>query len=130
MEIIKYDNALKGKNSDKCKTLEYSFKDKEIDLGIATINGRYPDKGYGVNLVSKELIYVIEGKGTLNFENKRIEFSKGDAILIEPNEKYYYGISFFFFIYCFICIFIIHIMFHINIHWYNYIIFHKKYQEF
>ena len=90
MEIIKYDNALKGKNSAKCKTLEYSFNDKEIDLGIATINGRYPDKGYGVNLVSKELIYVIEGKGTLNFENKRIEFSKGDSILIEPNEKYYY----------------------------------------
>ena len=54
MEIIKYDNALKGKNSDKCKTLEYSFNDKEIDLGIATINGRYPDKGYGVNLVSTQ----------------------------------------------------------------------------
>ena len=90
MEIIKYDNALKGKNSDKCKTLEYSFNDKGIDLGIATITGRYPDKGYGINLVSKELIYVIEGKGTLNFENEKIEFSKGDSILIEPNEKYYY----------------------------------------
>ena len=90
MEVIKYDNALKGKNSDKCKTLEYSFNDKEIDLGIATINGRYPDCGYGVNLVSKELIYVIEGKGKLNFENKIVEFSKGDSILIEPNEKYYF----------------------------------------
>ena len=90
MEIIKYDNALKGKNSDKCKTSEYSFRDKKIDLGIATINGRYPDKGYGVNLVSKELIYVIEGKGTLNFENKRIEFSKGDSILIKKKKKYYY----------------------------------------
>ena len=90
MEFIKYDNALKGKNSDKCKTLEYSFKDKEIDLGIATISGRYPDSGYCLNLVSKELIYVIEGKGTLNFENKKIEFSKGDSILIESNEKFYY----------------------------------------
>ena len=54
MKVIKYDNALKGKNSDKCKTLEYSFMDKDIDLGIATISGRYPDDGYGVNLVSKE----------------------------------------------------------------------------
>lgn len=94
MEIIKYDNALKGKNSDKCKTLEYSFNDKEIDLGIATINGRYPDKGYGVNLVSKELIYVIEGNGTLNFENKSIEFANGDSILIEPNEKYYFDTNY------------------------------------
>ena len=64
--------------------------DKHIDLGIATISGRYPDEGYGVNLISKELIYVIEGSGTLNFENKKIEFSEGDSILIEPNEKYYY----------------------------------------
>lgn len=90
MEVIKYNNALKGKNSDKCKTLEYSFMDKDIDLGTATITGRYPDVGYGTNLVSKELIYVIEGSGTLNFENKKIDFSKGDAILIEPNEKYYF----------------------------------------
>lgn len=90
MKVIKYNNALKGKNSEKCKTLEYSFMDKDIDLGIATISGRYPDKGYGVNLISKELIYVIEGSGTLNFENERIEFSEGDSILIEPNEKYYY----------------------------------------
>ncbi len=90
MKVIRYENALKGKNSDNCKTLEYSFRDKDIDLGIATISGRYPDKGYGVNLVSKELIYVIEGSGTLNFENEKIEFSTGDSILIEPNEKYYY----------------------------------------
>lgn len=90
MKVIKYNNALKGKNSYKCKTLEYSFMDKDIDLGIATISGRYPDKGYGVNLISKELIYVIEGSGTLNFENEKIEFSEGDSILIEPNEKYYY----------------------------------------
>ena len=90
MKVIKYDNALKGKNSEKCKTLEYSFMDKDIDLGIATITGRYPDNGYCVNLISKELIYVIEGNGTLNFESKKIGFSKGDSILIEPNEKYYY----------------------------------------
>lgn len=90
MKVIKYNGALKGKNNEKCKTLEYSFMDKDIDLGIATISGRYPDEGYGVNLISKELIYVIEGSGTLNFENEKIEFSEGDSILIEPNEKYYY----------------------------------------
>ena len=73
MKVIKYNNALKGKNSDKCKTLEYSFMDKDIDLGIAIISGRYPDDGYGVNLISKELIYVIEGSGTINFENEKIE---------------------------------------------------------
>lgn len=73
MKVIKHNSALKCKNSDRCKTLEYSFMDKDIDLdlGIATISGRYPDEGYGVNLISKELIYVIEGNGILNFENEK-----------------------------------------------------------
>lgn len=44
MQVIEYSNVVKGANSDKCKTLEYSFNDKDIDLGIATITGRYPEK--------------------------------------------------------------------------------------
>lgn len=90
MEIIKYSNAEKGQNSDICKTIEYSFSNKDIDLGVATISGRYPDSGYGMNLVCKELIYVIEGNGILNLKDKKISFEKGDSILIQPNEKYYF----------------------------------------
>lgn len=90
MKIIKESDAIQGANSDQCKTTEYSFGDKEIDLGIATITGRYPETGYCVNLISKELIYVLDGSGKLYFENKSIDFSKGDAILIENNEKYYW----------------------------------------
>ena len=76
MKVIKLQDAEKGKNGEKCKTLEYSFMDKDIDLGVAVITGRYPDKSYGVNLVSKELIYVLEGSGTLHFENKEIKEGK------------------------------------------------------
>lgn len=90
MKIIKNNEAIKGANSDKCKTIEYSFGDEEIDLGLAKITGRYPDSGYCVNLVSKELIYVIEGSGTLYFENEIVNFQKGDSILINNNEKYYW----------------------------------------
>ncbi len=90
MKYINKKEALKGKNSEVCKTLEYSFNDNDIDLGIATITGRFPDQGYALNLVSKELVYVIEGEGTLYFEDEKIEFQKGDAILINPNDKYYY----------------------------------------
>lgn len=90
MKIIKNNEAIKGANSDKCKTIEYPFGDEEIDLGLAEITGRYPDSGYCVNLVSKELIYVIEGSGTLYFENEIVNFQKGDSILINNNEKYYW----------------------------------------
>lgn len=90
MELIKLENAITGKNSDKCKTLEYSFLNKKIDLGIATITGRFPDRGYALNEISEELVYVLEGTGTIYFEDKEVRFNKGDAILIEPNDKYYY----------------------------------------
>jgi len=90
MKIIKNNEAEVGANSEKCKTIEYSFGDKDIDLGIAVITGRYPEEGYGVNLISKELIYVLEGTGELCFEDRKISFEKGDSILINNNEKYYY----------------------------------------
>lgn len=90
MKVIKKENAANGANSELCKTIEYSFGDKDIDLGIATITGRYPDKDYCVNLVSKELIYVLEGSGKLCFEDKIVEFNVGDSILIDNNEKYYW----------------------------------------
>lgn len=90
MKVIKREEAEIGQNSELCKTIEYSFQDKDIDLGIATITGRYPVEGYALNTVSKELVYVLEGEGTLYFEDGLVEFKKGDAILIEPNDKYYY----------------------------------------
>lgn len=94
MKMIKGSDAIKGANSDKCKTLEYSFGDKDIDLGLATITGRYPEKGYCINLISKELIYVLEGSGKSCFEDKIIDFSEGDSILIDSNEKYYWEVSY------------------------------------
>ena len=90
MEVIKLDEAEIGQNKDKCKTLEYSFGDKDIDLGIATITGRFPDKGYAMNEVSKELIYVIEGKCTIYIENEIVNLAVGDSILINPKELYYW----------------------------------------
>lgn len=55
MELIKAEEVINGANSEVCKTFEYSFSDKSLDLGIATITGRYPKEGYCVNLISKEL---------------------------------------------------------------------------
>lgn len=87
MKIIKLEQAEESNNSEKCKVLEYSFKDKDIDCATAVISGRYPDEGFCVNEVCKELIYVIEGNGTLNKEDEIIEFKKGDAILIDKEEN-------------------------------------------
>ncbi len=90
MQIIKKDQAMKCANSENCKLEGYAFEDKGIDIAIAEITDRYPDKGYCEHAVSKELVYVLEGEGKLHFEDKTVEFSKGDAILILNKEKYYW----------------------------------------
>lgn len=90
MQIIKKEEAAQSSNSDKCEIFEYSFGEKNMDICIAVITGRYPDRGYCKHLVCKELIYVLEGSGKLCFEDKTVEFSEGDAVWINPNEKYYW----------------------------------------
>lgn len=54
MKVIIKENAELGKNSEECKTLEYDFKDKDIDIGVATISGRFPSRDYCVNTICKE----------------------------------------------------------------------------
>lgn len=90
MKLVKFNQAEKISNSDKCKVVEYPLNDKDINFATAVISGRYPDSGYCVNEKCKELIYVIEGKGSLNKNNERVEFSKGDVILIDKGEIYYW----------------------------------------
>lgn len=46
--------------------------------------------GYCINEECKELIYCLEGSGTLNKKDKIIEFSRGDVILIDKGEMYYW----------------------------------------
>lgn len=93
MKIVKLEQAQELKNSDTSKLLEYSIdlEDKDIDFCINTINGRYPEKGYCTNEKCKELCYVLEGKGTINKKEEVIKFNKGDVILIDKEEIYYWN---------------------------------------
>lgn len=90
MKIVKLNDAEKFNNSERCEVLEYPLNDADINCATAIITGRYPDKGYCVNEQCKELIYVIEGKGTLNKKDEVVSFEKGDVILIEKGEKYFW----------------------------------------
>ncbi len=90
MKLVKLEQAKEFLNSDKCKGIEYPLDDKDINFSIATINGRYPDNGYCVNEECKELIYVIDGNGSLNKKDDKIEFNKGDVVLIDKGEIFYW----------------------------------------
>ncbi len=92
MKIVKKEEAKKVINSDTSQLLEYSLKlqDKDLDFCINTIQGRYPQKGYCTNLKCKEICYILEGKGVIHKRNEEIQFDKGDVILIDKEEIYFW----------------------------------------
>ena len=90
MRKVSLEQTQKFKNSDKCIATEYGFADKEIDITLAEINGRYPEKDYCVNEKVKEMILCLEGTGKLCKENETISFKVGDAVLIDKGEKFYW----------------------------------------
>jgi mannose-6-phosphate isomerase class I len=90
MELIRNEDAPRFKNSPGCIATEYNFKN-ENNFNIASIDldGRYPEQGYALNTISRELIYVKKGDGILVAGNKNVAINPGDTALIKPNEKYY-----------------------------------------
>lgn len=72
------------------ETYEYKIDDKDIDFCIFKLNGRFPIKGFCYNQICKEMSFVVKGKGILCVENKIYNLKKNDAVLINPNEKYYF----------------------------------------
>lgn len=89
MKHIKLKDAISRSNSDSCIVNEYPLEENDLDIVVATITGRYPDNGYALNKVSKEIIYVLEGTGIVHFKDKKIKYNAGDVILINK-EAYYY----------------------------------------
>ena len=90
MKLVKFEESQEFRNGEKCTVVEYPLDDKDINFSTGVISGRYPDEGYCVNEECKELIYVMEGNGTLNKKDEKIEFSRGDIVLIDKGEVYYW----------------------------------------
>ncbi|MCK5084230.1 MAG: cupin domain-containing protein [Candidatus Pacebacteria bacterium] len=90
MKIIHKDQTKVYKNSDACTAIEYPLGDKDINGAVIELDGRYPDRGRTVNLVCKEMAYIIKGFGKLVIEDKETELREGDLVLIEVGEKFFW----------------------------------------
>lgn len=88
MHILTKEESTKHQNSPDCIAYEYPIDNKDINGAIIELTGRYPEKNSGVNTVCQELVYVIEGAGSLKIEGQTTELKTGDMVLINPHEKY------------------------------------------
>jgi len=90
MKVIKKSEAKRFVNSESCTGFEFGFGNKELNIAVVTVNGRYPDKGHLVNDVCREIGYVLHGTGIVGIGKTTHGLSPGDAVMIEPGEKFYW----------------------------------------
>lgn len=90
MRFTSLSDSKTNKVTETCVAIEYPNGDKDLWGAVIKLNGRYPLKGYTVNLKCKELVYFLDGKGKVYINNKIIDVSKGDQVVIEPGEKFYW----------------------------------------
>lgn len=90
MRLVKKEKATTLQVTDSCKAIEYPNGDKDLWAAVIEIKGRYPSEGVTINEACKEFVFVSHGKGKVTVGNKTHEIRKGDMILIEPGELFYW----------------------------------------
>ncbi|MFH1474055.1 MAG: hypothetical protein ABIE55_04170 [Candidatus Aenigmatarchaeota archaeon] len=88
--IVKKSERKKHANTPSCIAYEYGHKDKDIDVAFIEIRGRYPERGRVVSKVSKEMIFISKGNGKIEIDGEYFDLNEGDAIIIQPNQKYFF----------------------------------------
>lgn len=91
MHLVKQNQTNKINASPSADIFEYLMDDPSINGATAIIKGRYPEQGFAVNTVSKELALVLEGKGIVGLEKGETQIERGDVLLLQANEKFYWN---------------------------------------
>lgn len=89
MGVVKKSDRIKHFNSPVCIAYEYAHEDKDISVAFIELTGRYPDKGRVMNQICKEMIFVSKGEGKVEIDGNKFMLNESDAILIQPNQKYF-----------------------------------------
>lgn len=90
MKIITKPETVAFVNSKSCSGQSFPFGDEDLDIAVVTVDGRYPDNGHLVNEVCKEIAYVLSGHGSVGVGPDTHNLSPGDAVMINPGEKFYW----------------------------------------
>ncbi|MCX6758616.1 MAG: cupin domain-containing protein, partial [Candidatus Nealsonbacteria bacterium] len=80
MNIIKKSQRNEFKNGAYCIAYEYPASDRDINGALIKLSGRYPEKGFAMNKISKELAYVIKGEGKVVIGEKEFLIAEGDLV--------------------------------------------------
>lgn len=88
MTIIQSSKTKKIQASPTTAIWEFVMEEKSISGAIAEIKNRYPEKGFAVNKVSKELAFVISGNGYVITSEIKQPINVGDLIFLDKGESF------------------------------------------
>lgn len=88
MTIIHPKDTHKVIASDTTTIWEYLMDEPSLSGAVAEINGRYPEKGFAANKISKELAFVISGRGTIITPKIKHTLEVGDVIFLDKGEQF------------------------------------------
>lgn len=88
MKIIQSSQTKKIQATPTTTIWEFVMEEKAISGAIAQINGRYPENGFAVNKVSKELAFVISGEGNVVTPTLNRPIKVGDLIFLDKGESF------------------------------------------
>ena len=88
MQIVEKSETNKVNPTPGTTIHEYFIDEPSISGATTEINGRYPEVGFAVNEVSKELVYIISGNGHIITPSNETSFEQSDVIFINKNELF------------------------------------------
>ena len=76
-------------NGSTCKGMSFANQTSPLDMAKIEIDGRYPESGWARNLESHEMVYVLDGRGSLTTrEGAKTALATGDVIYV-PSETWF-----------------------------------------
>lgn len=88
MYLVKKSQTNRLKTTNATTILEYLMEEDGVSGAVAKIHGNYPEKGFAVNEVCKELVYILRGSGQIVTESEQRAFETGDVIFINRRERF------------------------------------------
>ncbi len=88
MKIISSSESKKIQATPTTTIWEFPMEEKAISGAVTQINGRYPEIGFAVNEVCKELAFVISGSGYIVTPDAKRTIGVGDLIFLNKGESF------------------------------------------
>lgn len=88
MTIIQSSQAKKIQATPTTAIWEFIMEDKTISGAITQINSRYPEAGFAVNEVCKEIAFVLSGSGYIIIPTTKRLIGVGDLVFLDKGESF------------------------------------------